>query len=116
MPGYKVITQAVRDEAPKWDGFAQDVAEIHRAIEDATLGVTAFFVGDPISLAVGAADATMHQVMYEKYRSYMAGLLEGAKTEFGQIADAVEKIAATYEREEEIGELRLKEIYGEMEK
>lgn len=116
MPGYQVITKAVRDEAPKWDGFADKVEEIRRAVEDATLGASAFFVGDPVSLAVSALDATLHQKMYESYRSHVHDLLAGARAEFGQIADAVVRIAETYERQEEIGELRLREIYGEMEK
>lgn len=120
MPGYQVITKAVRDEAPKWDGFAQKAEEIRRAVEDATLGQSAFFAGDPVVLMVGslaeAIDATLHQRMYETYRSYIHDVLSGAKAEFEQIADAVERIAATYERQEEIGELSFKEIYGEMEK
>jgi hypothetical protein len=116
MPGYQVITKAVRDEAPKWDGFAQKVEVVRGAVEEATLGVTAFFVGDPVALAVGALDAALHQRMYETYRSHVHDLLAGARAEFGQIADAVVKIAETYERQEEIGELRLREIYGEMEK
>jgi hypothetical protein len=46
----------------------------------------------------------------------MERVLSEAQTEFTQIADAVGKVAATYERQEEIGELNLREIYGEMEK
>lgn len=116
MPGYKVITQAVRDEAPKWDGLAEDMAPVEREVKDATLGMSAFFVGDPVTLAVRTLDATAHAKVYEAYRSFMERVLAGAGTEFTQIADAAEKIAATYERQEEIGELSLREIYGEMEK
>lgn len=120
MPGYQVITKAVRDEAPKWDGFAVKAEEIRGAVEDATLGVSAFFAGDPVVLMVGslaeAIDAGLHQRMYETYRSHVHDLLAGAKTEFEQIADAVVRIAETYERQEEIGELSFKEIYGEMPK
>lgn len=117
MPGYQVITKAVRDEAPKWDGFAQKVEEIRRAVEDATLTQSAFFAGDPVVLMVsslaGSIDAALHQRMYESYRSHVHDLLAGAKAEFEQIADAVGRIADTYERQEEIGELSFKEIYGE---
>lgn len=120
MPGYQVITKAVRDEAPKWDGFAQKVEEIRRGVEDATLGQAAFFAGDPALLGVAslaaAAVAGVHQRMYENYRSHVHELLAGAKVEFEQIADAVVRIAETYERQEEIGELSFKEIYGEMPK
>ena len=28
MPGYQVITRAVRDEAPKWDEFARQAGQI----------------------------------------------------------------------------------------
>jgi hypothetical protein len=116
MPGYTVITQAVRDEAPKWDGFAEHMASVVREVQGATLGDTAFFVGDPVTLPIRMLDATVHARVYEKYRSFMEGVLAEARTEFGQIADAVVKIAETYERQEEIGELSLREIYGEMEK
>lgn len=116
MPGYQVITQAVRDEAPKWDGFAEDLDQVVRAARDATLGVGAFFIGDPVNLPVRLLDATVHERTYEVYRSFMARVLAEAKAEFEQIADAVVKVAATYEAQEEIGELNLREIYGEMEK
>jgi hypothetical protein len=121
MPGYEVITKAVRDEAPKWDGFAEKAEEIRRAVEDATLGPFAFFVGDPVALVTGLSIAgtfntALHQRMYETYRSHVHDLLAGAKTEFEQIADAVGRIAATYEEQEEIGELNFREIYGEMPK
>lgn len=118
MPGYEVITKAVRDEAPKWDGFAQKAEEIRRAVEDATLGPAAFFAGDPVALMTGlpiagSLDTMLHQRMYETYRSHVHDLLAGAKAEFEQIADAVGRIAATYEEQEEIGELNFTEIYGE---
>lgn len=116
MPGYEVITQAVRAEAPKWDGFADHIESVVREVKDATLGVGAFFIGDPASLPVRLLDATVHQRTYEIYRSFMERVLTEAKTEFEQIAGAVEKVAATYEQQEEIGELNLREIYGEMEK
>ena len=116
MPGYEVITQAVRDEGPKWDGFAEHMAAVVREVRDATLGDTAFFVGDPATLPIRVLDATVHARVYEKYRSYVERVLSEAATEFTQIADAVGKVAATYERQEEIGELNLREIYGEMER
>ena len=116
MPGYQVITQAVRDEVPKWDGFADHLEPVLADVKNATLGVGAFFVGDPASLPVRVLDATVHQRTYETYRSFMERVLTEAKTEFEQIAGAVAKVAATYEEQEEIGELRLREIYGEMAK
>lgn len=116
MPGYKVITQAVRDEAPKWDDLAQKMAAVVREVKDATLGVSAFFVGDPVLLPIRSLDATAHAKVYESYRSFMEGVLESAAAEFTQIADAVGKIASTYEEAENTGEYNMREVYGEMEK
>jgi hypothetical protein len=46
----------------------------------------------------------------------MEGVLESAAAEFTQIADAVQKIAATYEEAENTGEYSMREVYGEMKK
>ncbi|MBB4905333.1 hypothetical protein [Actinophytocola algeriensis] len=116
MPGFKVITKAVRDEAPKWDGLALDMEAVVREIRDATLGMSAFFVGDPALLPIRTLDATAHAKAYEVYRSFMEGVLDSAATEFTQIADAVQKIAATYEEAENTGEYNMRAVYGEMEK
>ena len=116
MPGYKVITQAVRAEGPKWDGLARDMEAVVREVKDATLGVSAFFVGDPVTLPVRTLDATVHATVYESYRSFMERVLSSAATEFTQIADAVGRIAATYEEAENTGEYNMRAVYGEMEK
>ena len=116
MPGFKVITQAVRDEAPKWDGLAQDMEAVVREVKDATLGESAFFIGDPVVLPIRRLDASVHAKVYESYRYFMEQVLSSAATEFTQIADAVGRIAATYEEAENTGEYNMREVYGEMEK
>jgi hypothetical protein len=109
--GFEVVTGAVRAEAPKWDGFATQVGEVHRHVESATLGPTAFFVGDPSLLSLTGLDAALHYAAYESFRSHVETVLSGAATEFGQIADVLVKIATAYEQAEKITELRLSETY-----
>jgi hypothetical protein len=85
-------------------------------VKVATLGVSAFFVGDPVTLPIRTLDAGTHAIVYESYRSFMESVLSAAATEFTQIADAVQKIAATYEEAENTGEYNMRAVYGEMPK
>lgn len=111
MAGYQVITAALRAEAPKWDEFAVEAASIRGAVESADLGLLAFFVGDPVTLGI-ALDAGVHKRAYDGFQSYMESVLRGAETEFGQIGDALIKIADAYDKAEEVCELNLNEIYS----
>lgn len=111
MTGYKVITEALRAEAPKWDDFAEVVAPIRDSVHDAFLGVPAFFCGDPVTLGMLDLNAALHQNAYEDYRVFMAGLLEGALEEFAQMADALVKVAEKYEAAEKIIELDVDKVW-----
>jgi hypothetical protein len=112
MVGYKVITSAVRDEGTKWRGFADTVNKVTPVVTNATLDPTAFFVGDPVTLAVSAFDASALSDTYEALRSYVEGALKGAATEFEQIDGALQKTAQLYDQAEEITEIDLTQIYG----
>jgi hypothetical protein len=108
--GFKVVTDALRVEAAKWDQFAAEVEPIHRAVQEATLDITAFFVGEP---TLTLLDAPVNHASYQAYQTYMEKLIAGAKAEFPQIADALIKVANKYDEAEKIIELNLNEIYSE---
>jgi hypothetical protein len=110
-PGFQVVVGAVRAEVAKWDEYAAKMEPVHSAVSNARLEVTAFFVADPMVIGPANADTVLHQAAYEEFRSVMEGLLDGAKKEFPQIADALVKCANAYEQAEEINELNINEIY-----
>lgn len=110
MTGYKVITEALRAEAPKWDDFAELVGPIRDSVHDTFLGVPAFFCGDPVTLGFDI-NAALHQNAYEDYRIFMENLLTGAVEEFAQLADALVKVAEKYEAAEKIIELDIDKIW-----
>ncbi|MFF5990851.1 hypothetical protein [Prauserella flavalba] len=111
MPGYEVISSAVRAEAPKWDEFTEVVKTTRAFIQGATLERTAFFVLTPTAgIEINLAPET-HQQAYEKVRTYMDSVLQGAEVEFPQIGDALIKAANKYDQAEEEVEFDLNEIW-----
>ena len=116
MVGYEVITSALREEAKRWDGFAAEVKQVEAAIASLDMSVVAFFMVDPsvvgrlLSIDT-AAQAPIHATAYEGFRSKMEELTGGAVTEFGQIGDALIKMAKEYDEAQRISELDFEEIY-----
>lgn len=106
MAGYQVITQALREEAKKWDELTPRVEHVRREVESAWLSPLAFFAGDTVTLGLGIvpADILMRADAYEDFRGFIENALRGAETEFGQIADTLIKIAGLYEQAEKIVE------------
>jgi hypothetical protein len=102
LAGYQVITQALREEAKKWDEMTPRVETVRREVESAWLSPLAFFVGDPVTLSLGfvPTDILLRADAYEEFRAFIETALRGAETEFGQIADALIKIAGLYEQAE----------------
>ncbi|CAM2987372.1 hypothetical protein SAXI111661_12115 [Saccharomonospora xinjiangensis] len=112
MPGYEVISSAVRAEAPKWDEFTEVVKSTLTFIQGATLDTSAFFVLTPTAgIEINLAPET-HQRAYEKVRAYMESVLQGAEREFPQIGDALIKAANKYDEAEEEVEFDLNEIWN----
>jgi hypothetical protein len=109
--GYKVVTEALRKEAPKWYEFAYQVEPVRGAVREAFLGPAAFFCGNPVVLMVPDVNGALHQAAYESYRAYMENLLNGAVAEFPQIGTAMIKMAEEYEAHEEVTQLDLNKIY-----
>lgn len=112
MPGYEVISSAVRAEAPKWDEFAEVVKTTRRFIQGATLDKSAFFVVTPTVIYETELAPERHQQSYEKVRAYMDSVLGGAEQEFPQIGDALIKAANKYDEGEEDIDSKLNEIWS----
>lgn len=104
MATVTVITQAVENEAKKWRQLGDRMAPIHAAVGGLGLSVTAFFIGD--------ANAGAHSVAYNGYQAFMQDILAGAVTEFGQLGAALDRVAAAYDRADEVVSLDLNKIYS----
>jgi uncharacterized protein YukE len=104
MSDITVITESVRKEATKWRRLADQVEPIRGAVQSATLGATAFFIGD--------GNAAAHHQAYYQYQAFMEDILRGAVVEFEQLGKALNKVADAYDDAERVIELDLDKIYG----
>lgn len=116
MTHFRVITGALRAEAKRWDRLAEQAASPRDYARDATLPPTAFLLVDPTGIApVLTWDRGISSILeaesYDTVRELEAKLLDGAVTEFGQIADALIKAAKAYEDAERIFPLEVRDIY-----
>lgn len=103
-PSVAVVTRAVYDEGKKWKQLADKVEPVKAAVGSLGLSASAFFVGD--------ANAGQHHAAYNAYQAFMAEILAGAVTEFDQVGAALDRIAAAYDRADEIVSLDLNKIYS----
>lgn len=112
MAGYQVITQALRNESPKWDEFTERAKMVLGQVVATNLEASAFFVGDPSALAMAhTLRAELHRDAYERFRSFVESALRGAETEFPQIGDVLIEIANRYDEAEQLVELDLNQTY-----
>jgi len=105
--GVTVITESLRDEAKKWNRFADKMTPIALKADELFLGVTAFWIGEP-----GMVDATILQSSYDDFQKFMSTALKAAVVEFNQIAGALNRIANAYDDQDKVVELDLNQIYG----
>lgn len=116
MADIKVITDALKAEAGKWDGLAEQTKSPRDYAKSATLAPTAFLLVDPTGLAPvltwdQAVSSIAEQQSYDAIRELAGRLLDGAVAEFGQIADALIEIAAAYEEADRVIDDRFTEFY-----
>lgn len=112
MADFKVVTSELRSEAKLWQEKADKAEPIVRAVQNAYLSATAFFVGDPATLGVGMVNAKLEADQYEDFRALIEKVLQGAVTEFGQIDVALRRIADEYDRTESVNEIDLAKFYS----
>ena len=115
MTGYQVVTSAVRKEAAKWDEFASEMGSVRSGLSGLALSPLAFFAADAVTFAVFPLNLPTPpeelQRSYEDMRSYIEKLAAEAETEFREISGTLIKIAETYERNEEVVQLDLDQVY-----
>ncbi|MBN9741680.1 MULTISPECIES: hypothetical protein [Amycolatopsis] len=109
MAGYKVITGALRTEAKKWDPHAEKIAGVHTAVSGMTLDISAFWIGDGVNFLLTAGVAAIDKSAYDKLQQFMEQKLSTAGADMGHIGDVLVKAANTYDQNEEIVELDLKD-------
>ncbi|MFF0147391.1 hypothetical protein ATK36_2106 [Amycolatopsis sulphurea] len=111
MAGYRVVTEALREEAKWWKLRADHVHEIANAVQGATLATSAFFTGDPVALALSAVSAAPESAAYEEFRAWVESTLRQGTEQFHELATVLEKIARKYEEAEAVAEIDLRKAY-----
>jgi hypothetical protein len=102
-----VVTQAVRDEAKRWAEQSDAMGILVREVDALDLFQSAFWLGLPTML-----DAAVYSNAYNAFQNFMLTILRGAVVEFGQLGQALTKIANEYDRLDKVGELNLNKIYN----
>jgi hypothetical protein len=106
-PETKVITDALREEAnKKWRVHADQLGRIAGKVTGLDLGDTAFFIGD--------MNMTLYARAYNDFTNDIETLLKAGQVEYGQMADALIKMANEYDRTDLENELDLRQIYTNM--
>lgn len=100
----QVVTESVRAEANKWRELAGEMQPLKAAVDGLALGATAFWMGP-------SPDFVMHHQAYQQFQQSMSTVLNGAVTEFNQLAEALDRIADEYDRADEIVAVDLDSIY-----
>ncbi len=108
--GFEIIVEAVRREATKWQGMADEMVPVANAVDGLELGPLAFLVVSP-SLMPGAEMFAL-AASYNGMRSTTGDQLRAASVEFDEIAGALIKCAVDYEKADKICELDLDKIYS----
>jgi hypothetical protein len=104
MGEVKVVTEALRTEAKRWEGFSDQMEIVHKGIADLNLEIGAFWCGPPTSL--------MMQPVYEEFRNFVRDRCSEGFQEFEQIAGALKRAADEYDGSDEVSAETLKKIYG----
>jgi hypothetical protein len=104
MGEVKVVTDALRTEAKRWEGFSDQLEAIHKGIGELNLEQTAFWCGPPTSILM--------QPVYEEFRKFVADRCNEGFQEFEQIAGALKRAADEYDGSDEVSAKTLAKIYG----
>lgn len=111
MAGYKVVTDALREEAKWWNIRADNLSEIAKNVQDTNLDTIAFFTGDPITLGLSALSAVPESKAYQEFGSWTENTLRQGAEQFHDLAAALEKIARKYDEAEQVAEIDLNKAY-----
>jgi hypothetical protein len=100
-----VVIQAVRDEAKRWADLKPIMEQLHAAVDALDLTPSAFW------LLGRELDSQIYALMYAGFQKYLLNILQGGAVEFGQLSQALHKIADAYARTDQIGKLNLNKIF-----
>lgn len=103
----EVVTEAVEVEGKKWNDLSDHMTPIKRSVDLLELHESSFYIG-----MLTIVDAAIHAASHKSFQAFMSKALGGAATEFDQLGDALKKIAAEYDRTDEIGYINLNAIFG----
>ena len=106
MTGVKVVTDALRAEANKWQDIHDKTETIIRAVDGLDLLETAFWVGEPLEI-----NAKINSKTYNEFQNAVLASYRAAAVEFDQISRVLVKIANEYDRQEKIAELDINLAY-----
>ena len=105
MAETKVVTDALRKEAGKWTKLSDQMEAVAKDIKvECELAITAFWCGQPLSLAL--------EPTYREFWNFMTQRsVEGTK-EFDEIHGALMRAAEEYDGSDETSAESLRKIYG----
>ncbi|GAA2564226.1 hypothetical protein GCM10010435_40620 [Winogradskya consettensis] len=90
----EVATHAVHDEAKKWFGFSDRMADVSSAMGGMTLSATAFAVIDITGIMTG----TDQSGAYTTTQEWLTSLFTDATGKMERFGDALNKCADEYDR------------------
>jgi hypothetical protein len=104
----RVAGDAIRAEGAKWDGMARDMGTVASTMKELWLSPTAFMVADPWA---GPAVSVDQFRIYDDVHTLLCDQVDGATTEFAELAEVMPKLAAEYEKSDERSYISLNKIY-----
>ena len=106
MGKVEVVTDALRQEAKKWLELSDAMQTITGNVGRLTLDESAFWCGDPISVAVAP--------VYTYYQQFVQARCGEGATEFADIGGALRRAADAYEGSDQVSAATLTKIYGNL--
>jgi len=103
---FKVTLDALSKEAEKWRQLANVMATAHLKASNQVLPPPAFFAGHDL------ATPALLSPKYDELQALIVGFCEQARTEFVELAGAMERARKRYEASDGAAERNTKAIYG----
>ncbi|MCP2322733.1 hypothetical protein HDA40_001240 [Hamadaea flava] len=107
----EVVTDNLRLEADKWRDLSDEMAAVDSnpvGNDGLKLGLSAFFIG-PTELVATA----LHSSAYNGFYAEVQDLIRGAKEEWLQLGEALDRMADEFDRTDQTAEADLEAVYTE---
>jgi len=106
MGKVEVVTDALRAEAKKWLALSDEMEKVEANVGRLNLDTSAFWCGDGISIAAAP--------VYAGFQQFVQARCGEGKTEFEEIAAALQRAADAYDGSDEVSAETLTKIYGNL--